>query len=55
MVVRPEGNGFIGVFLDQPLPAQLEGRTGLNLEFLPSAYFEKTYLVDGQPGDYPAL
>lgn len=43
----------ISVYLDQPLPAQLEGKTGLNLEFLPSAYFEKTYLADGKPGNFP--
>ncbi len=54
LVVRPEADGFLlSVYLDQPLPERLEGRTGLNLEFLPSAYFEKTYLVDGQPGILP--
>jgi hypothetical protein len=41
------------VYLDEPLPARLEGRAGLNLEFLPSAYFEKTYLIDGRPGIFP--
>ena len=54
VVVRPEGQGFlISVHLDKPLPVRLEGRTGLNLEFLPSAYFEKTYLMDGRPGIFP--
>jgi endoglucanase len=54
LVVRPEADGFsITVFLDQPLPERLEGRTGLNLEFLPSAYFEKTYLIDGRPCIFP--
>ncbi len=54
VVVKAEDQGFsMSVFLDQPLPAKLEGRAGLNLEFLPSAYFEHTYLMDGQPGIFP--
>jgi hypothetical protein len=52
--VRPDGRGFrITVSLDKPLPERLEGRAGLNLEFLPSAYFGKTYLVDGAPRIFP--
>jgi endoglucanase len=52
--VRPQGNGVLfSVTLDQPLPQKLEGRTGFNLEFLPSAYFEKTYLMDGKTGIFP--
>ncbi len=51
MVVTPAGAGFtIAVHLDTPLPARLEGAAGLNLEFLPSQYFERTYLADGKPG-----
>ncbi len=54
VVVKPADRGFtISVFLDKPLPEKLAGRAGLNLEFLPSAYFEKTYLADGQPGVFP--
>ena len=54
VVVTPDGAGlWIAVSLDKPLPAALEGRAGLNLEFLPSAYFERTYLVDGQPRIFP--
>ena len=54
VVVKPDVEGFlVSVYLDKPLPERLEGRTGLNLEFLPSAYFEKTYLVDGRPGIFP--
>ncbi len=44
---------IISVTLDEPLPEKLEGRTGFNLEFLPSAYFEKTYLMDGRTGIFP--
>jgi len=43
----------INVFLDKPLPKALEGNAGFNLEFLPSAYFEKTYLIDGSPANFP--
>ncbi len=51
LTVRPAGEGFrIQVMLDRPLPEKLEGRAGLNLEFLPSAYFEKTYAMDGRIG-----
>jgi endoglucanase len=54
LVVTPKDQGVdISVYLDKPLPAKLKGRAGLNLEFLPSAYFEKTYLMDGQPGIFP--
>jgi endoglucanase len=54
LVVTPDGAGFrIAVFLDKPVPADLEGRAGLNLEFRPSQYWEHTYLVDGRPGIFP--
>ncbi len=44
----------ISVYLDKPLPKELEGSAGFNLEFLPSTYFEKTYLMDGMPGNFPS-
>jgi endoglucanase len=44
---------IIRVSLDKPLPEKLIGNAGFNLEFLPSAYFEKTYLADGKPGILP--
>src|SRR5512139_4112871 len=54
LVVTPEGSGFnVAIFVDQPVPAALEGRAGLNLEFRPSQYWEHTYLVDGRPGIFP--
>jgi hypothetical protein len=54
IVVKPYKDGvLISVFLDRPLPDFLVGKAGLNLEFLPSAYFEKTYLIDGKPGVFP--
>ncbi len=42
----------ISVYLDKPLPEKLEGNAGFNLEFLPAAYFEKTYLVDENPANF---
>jgi endoglucanase len=54
LVVTADGAGFrVAVFLDKPVPAELEGRAGLNLEFRPSQYWEHTYLVDGRPGIFP--
>ncbi len=43
----------IDVYLDEPVPAALEGDAGFNLEFLPSQYWNKTYLVDGQAQRFP--
>jgi endoglucanase len=48
-----EGGCRITVILDKPLPKALEGRAGMNIEFLPATYFEKTYTVDGKPGICP--
>jgi endoglucanase len=54
VVVTAKDQGvMIDVFLDKPLPKELKGHAGLNLEFLPSAYFGKTYLMDGRPGIIP--
>lgn len=52
--VTPKDNGvLISVFLDKSLPDKLIGQAGLNLEFIPSSYFRKSYLVDGRPGLFP--
>ena len=54
LVVMPDGAGFkVVVYVDKPVPADLEGRAGLDLEFVPSRYWERTYLVDGKPGIFP--
>jgi endoglucanase len=47
------GGILISVNLDKPLPQELAGKAGFNLEFLPSAYFEKAYLMDGNSGVFP--
>lgn len=50
----PEDDGFlVSVELDEPLPETLVGKAGFNLEFLPSTYFRKTYLADGEPNVFP--
>jgi hypothetical protein len=52
-VTAKDDGVMIRVSLDKPLPEKLVGYAGLNLEFLPSAYFEKTFLADRQPGIFP--
>ncbi len=54
--IRTETHGdgvTVSVILDKPVPEALVGRAGFNLEFVPSAYFHKSYLVDGQAGGFP--
>ncbi len=46
-------NLLISVILDKALPEALEGRAGFNIEFLPSTYFGKTYMMDGRSGLFP--
>ncbi|RIK66746.1 glycoside hydrolase [candidate division KSB1 bacterium] len=48
-----EGGMLLSVNLEKPLPQELAGRAGFNLEFLPSAYFKKGYLMDGRSGIFP--
>src|SRR3984885_2813834 len=52
--VTAEAEGFrIAVHLDHALPADLVGKAGFNLDFLPTAYFGKSYLFDDSPGIFP--
>ena len=44
---------LISVHLDKALPAVLDGQAGFNLEFLPSAYFRKSFLADDKTGIFP--
>lgn len=49
VVVTAKGKGVeISVYLDKPVPKTLEGKAGFNLEFLPSQYWGKAYLMDGR-------
>jgi endoglucanase len=51
---QPSETGLaLKVVLDRPLPAALEGKAGFNLEFLPSAYFERNYVIDQNSGTFP--
>jgi endoglucanase len=53
-VTAEPGGVRVSINLDKPLPAKLAGRAGFNLEFLPSIYMGKTYLVDGtKAGIFP--
>lgn len=54
IVVSPEGTGFrIAVDLDKPLASDLVGKAGFNLDFLPTAYFGKAYMMGDMPGLFP--
>ena len=54
VVVEPKGKAVeISVYLDKPVPDVLAGEAGFNLEFLPSQYWNKAYLVDGKPNRFP--
>ena len=53
-VAAEPGGVRVSVNLDKPLPANLAGRAGFNLEFLPSVYMDKSYAVDtGAFGVFP--
>jgi endoglucanase len=53
-VAAEPGGVRVSINLDKPLPPKLIGRAGFNLEFLPSIYMGKTYLVDGsRAGIFP--
>lgn len=54
VVVTAKGKSVeISVYLDEPVPAKLEGKAGFNLEFLPSKYWNKTYLMDERINRFP--
>ena len=54
VVVTGKGSAVeIAVYLDEPLPESLAGKAGFNLEFLPSQYWGKTYIMDGRFNRFP--
>ena len=54
VVVTAKGNAVeIAVYLDKPVPEFLAGKAGFNLEFLPSQYWNKAYIMDGRPNRFP--
>ncbi len=53
-VAAEPGGVRVTINLDKPLPQKLAGRAGFNLEFQPSIYMGKAYLVDGsKAGIFP--
>jgi endoglucanase len=53
-VAAEPGGVRVSINLEKPLPQKLAGRAGFNLEFLPSIYMGKAYLVDGtKAGIFP--
>ena len=54
VVVTAKGKAVeIAVWLDKPVPEKLAGEAGLNIEFLPSQYWLKTFTMDGRIGRLP--
>jgi len=54
VVVTGKGDAVeISVYLDKPVPAAIAGEAGFNLEFLPSQYWSKTFLMDGRLNRFP--
>ena len=54
VVVTAKGKAVeIAVWLDKPVPEQLADEAGFNIEFLPSQYWLKTYLMDGRLNRFP--
>ncbi|HYD23439.1 MAG TPA: glycoside hydrolase family 9 protein [Croceibacterium sp.] len=54
--IRAERAGeavHLAVILDRPLPAALAGKAGFNLEFMPGAYFHRSFMADGTAGAFP--
>ena len=54
VVVTAKGPAVeIAVYLDKPVPEKLAGEAGFNIEFLPSQYWLKTFLMDGRLNRFP--
>ncbi len=54
IIVSAKGKAVeIAVFLDKPVPEALAGEAGFNLEFLPSQYWQKTFVMDGRLNRFP--
>ena len=52
--VTPAEQGVkMAVYLDKPVPAELVGKAGLNMEFFPAPYFGKTYMMNGKSAILP--
>ncbi|MBN2522992.1 MAG: glycoside hydrolase family 9 protein [Bacteroidales bacterium] len=54
--IKTQADGMdmiISIHLEKSVPEKLISRAGFNLEFLPSAYFNRTYLMDNKGGIFP--
>lgn len=54
--IQAESKGdtlVLSVHLAKPLPQALQGIAGFNIEFLPAAYFEKSWIMDNSNGIFP--
>lgn len=54
VTLEPSGKGFlVTVDLDQPIPSELIGKAGFNMEFFPGELFGKPWIMDDKAGIYP--
>ncbi len=54
VVVTGKGDAVeMSVYLDKPVPQAIAGEAGFNLEFLPSQYWLKTFMMDGRLNRFP--
>ena len=52
--LEPQGKGFlVTVDLETPVPAELVGKAGFNMEFFPGELFGKPWIMDDKAGIYP--
>lgn len=52
--LEPQGKGFlVTVDLETPIPTELVGKAGFNMEFFPGELFGKPWIMDGKAGIYP--
>lgn len=54
VTLEPSGKGFlVTVDLEQPVPSELVGKAGFNMEFFPGELFGKPWIMDDKAGIYP--
>ena len=54
VTLEPSGKGLmVTVDLDRPVPTELVGKAGFNMEFFPGDLFGKPWIMDNKAGIYP--
>ncbi len=54
VIVAGKGNAVeISIYLEKPVPESIAGEAGFNIEFLPSQYWLKTFMMDGRLNRFP--